>query len=406
LIILRARWVLPVSSPPIRDGWILVEDGVIRAVGGASDRTWRDRAPHPDERDLGDVAILPGLVNAHTHLELSWMRGRIPPADTLSSWIRRLMDLRREAGGDDVDAMERAIGELATTGTVLVADITNTLSSAAPLRASGVEGVVFKEVIGFASGNASSVVEKATACLDAREWTDDLRPSLAVHAPYSVSPALFRAVGAARDRYLPSPCSVHLAESREELEFLDSGTGPWRRLLDEVGAWDTGWSPPGTGPVAYVESLGFLDPALLVVHGVWLTDGELARLASARATVVACPRSNIRTGAGAPPIARFYASGVRVAVGTDSLAGVDDLNLLGELREMRRLAPEVSAARLLRSATCDGATALGFGSDYGAIAPGRRARLAAVSVPANERDVEEYLVNGIGQEQIQPLVMS
>jgi cytosine/adenosine deaminase-related metal-dependent hydrolase len=127
---------------------------------------------------------------------------------------------------------------------------------------------------------------------------------------------------------------------------------------------------------------------------VHLTDGELSRLAAAGATVVACPRSNRWTGAGEPPVGRFYASGVRVAVGTDSLASVDDLNLFAELAEMRRLAPGVPAARILESATLAGATALGFDADFGSIGLGKRAQLLAVRLPAGVAHVEEYLVSG------------
>ena len=124
-------------------------------------------------------------------------------------------------------------------------------------------------------------------------------------------------------------------------------------------------------------------------------DDELSRLARAGASVVACPRSNRWTGAGEPPIERFYASGVRVAIGTDSLASVADLNLFAELAEMRRLAPGFPAARLLDSATRAGAIALGFGAELGTIEPGKHAQLLAVHVPDRVTDVEEYLVNGV-----------
>jgi 5-methylthioadenosine/S-adenosylhomocysteine deaminase len=137
-----------------------------------------------------------------------------------------------------------------------------------------------------------------------------------------------------------------------------------------------------------------VDEHLLAVHGVYFTDAELARLAAAGATLVTCPRSNRWTGAGVPPVERFYASGVRVAVGTDSLASVDDLNLFAELAEVRRLAPGVPAARILESATLAGAVALGFDSELGSITPGKRAQLLAVRLPAGVADVEEYLLSG------------
>jgi 5-methylthioadenosine/S-adenosylhomocysteine deaminase len=128
---------------------------------------------------------------------------------------------------------------------------------------------------------------------------------------------------------------------------------------------------------------------------VQLTDDELSRLAAAGATLVTCPRSNRWTGAGAPPINRFYASRVRVAIGTDSLAGVEDLNLFSELRAIRALAPHVPASAILESVTRSGAEALGFGTELGSIEPGKQAALIAVKVPAGTRDVEEYLVGGI-----------
>ena len=166
---------------------------------------------------------------------------------------------------------------------------------------------------------------------------------------------------------------MHLGESPEEIQFLRDGTGAWRELLEQLGAWNDGWEPPACGPVEYLDRLGLVTGRLLAVHGTQLTDAELARLAAAGATVVTCPRSNRWTGAGTPPIERFYASGVRVAIGTDSLASVEDLNLFDELAAVRRLAPGVPAARLLESATVAGAAALGFAAEFGTIEPGKRA---------------------------------
>jgi 5-methylthioadenosine/S-adenosylhomocysteine deaminase len=133
---------------------------------------------------------------------------------------------------------------------------------------------------------------------------------------------------------------------------------------------------------------------------VHFDDGDLSRLAAAGSTVVACPRSNRWTGAGDPPVERFYRSGVRVAIGTDSLASVDDLNLFSELAAVRQLAPEVPATRILESATLAGAAALGFASELGSIAPGKRAELIGLRLPANVQDVEEYLVGGVGPEDV------
>jgi cytosine/adenosine deaminase-related metal-dependent hydrolase len=196
------------------------------------------------------------------------------------------------------------------------------------------------------------------------------------------------------------PLSVHLGESAQEIEFLRDGTGEWRALLESLGVWNAAWTPPGCGPVDYLDRLGLVNARLLAVHGVQFTGAELARLATAGATVVACPRSNAWTGAGEPPIERFYASRVRVAIGTDSLASVQDLNLFAELAEVRRLAPRVPATAILHSATLAGAEALGFASELGSIEPGKRAELIGVRLPAAVIDVEEYLVSGVGPADI------
>jgi cytosine/adenosine deaminase-related metal-dependent hydrolase len=152
--------------------------------------------------------------------------------------------------------------------------------------------------------------------------------------------------------------------------------------------------------VQFLDDSGFLDARVLAVHGVQMTPADLSRLAARGATLVTCPRSNGHTGAGAPPIEAFYASGVHVAIGTDSLASAPDLSILAELATVRALAPSVPASMLLASATIEGARALGFDADYGTIEPGKSARLIAVDVPAGTSDVEEYLVSGIQREQI------
>jgi cytosine/adenosine deaminase-related metal-dependent hydrolase len=212
------------------------------------------------------------------------------------------------------------------------------------------------------------------------------------HAPYSASPALISEIARRRRE---APLAIHLGESQEELELLRTGRGPLRDILETLGVWTPAWTAPECDPVEYLHRLGYLQPDLLAVHGVHLSDDALARLRRARAVVVTCPRSNAWVGAGVPRLSHLYATGVGVAIGTDSLASAATLNLWDELHEMRRLAPDVTAAALLHSATRQGAVALGLGGEYGSIEAGRRAELLAVDVPAGVTDVEEYLVSGL-----------
>jgi cytosine/adenosine deaminase-related metal-dependent hydrolase len=387
------------TGPPIRDGWIDVEGGRIAQVGnGHSASVHGGHDPTGKVIDLGAVAVLPGLVNAHTHLELSSLRGQVPPCGSLPDWARHLIAARGEV--IDLDDIRAAIAEARCSGTSLVGDISNTLAPVEPLREGPLGGVVFHEVIGFRQPNPEEIARSVAEAIAASREEAGVRIRIAAHAPYSVSPELFRALTEEVDRRDLLPRSVHLAESADEIEFLSSGRGKWRRLLEDLGAWNPAWEPPRSGPVEYLDGLGWIRAGTLVAHGVKLTDRELVRLAGAGATLVTCPRSNVWTGVGSPPVGRFYASGVRVAIGTDSLASCPDLNLFEELAAMRRLAPEVPARRLLESATRVGAGALGFDGDFGSIAAGQTADLIAVRIPDEESDVEEYLVRGIVPGQI------
>lgn len=399
-MILRARWVLPVDRAPIHGGWIEHEAGRILGVGAGQ--------PSGPATDLGDIAILPGLVNAHTHLELSWMFGRVPPAASMDAWIRTLMRVRRDGPAEGeagaVRAMREAAAALRATGTVLVGDISNTLSSPRVLADAGLGGVVFHEILGFNEADPVGATDEAwRRAADASNAVSSAPAPLGVtvcaHAPYSTAPGLIREI-AARGR---GPLSIHLAESPEEVMFLKTGGGPIRRMLEELGVWSPAWRTPACDPVTFISDLGYLKPGTLVVHGVQFTDGNLARLRESGATLVTCPRSNEWVGAGTPRIARFYDANVPVAIGTDSLASAPTLNMFDELAELRRIAPEVSASALLDSATRQGARALRLERSYGTIAAGKRAALVSVRVPAGVRDVEEYLVSGVPEAAVNPI---
>jgi cytosine/adenosine deaminase-related metal-dependent hydrolase len=392
----RSDWLLPISDDPIRGGWVGITAGRISGIGVGS---------APESIDLGRAVILPALVNVHTHLELSYLYDRVPPGTAFIEWVRTLMALRRQhpdpASPDILVAARRAIAAARASGTGLLGDVSNTLVTVPLLREAGMPAQVFHELLGFNVEDPVARVGAGAAAVAAAAADDrEVRVTLAAHAPYSVSPGMFRAIRAAIDERPAPVTSVHLGESADEVQFLEDGTGSFRTLLEELGVWTTDWTPPGASPVGYLSDLGFLDRCVLVVHGVQFDGEGLSRLASLGATVASCPRSNVHVGVGSPPLEAFYAMNVRVAFGTDSLASAADLNLFSELKEARRIAPRVPARRLIESATLTGAEALGFGDECGTIDIGKRAWLIAVSIPAGVGDVEEYLVGGIEPDAI------
>jgi cytosine/adenosine deaminase-related metal-dependent hydrolase len=384
-----ADWVLPIAQRPLRRASLTIADGRITriAAGETSDAV-----------DLGHAAILPALVNAHTHLELSYLHGQIPAAPSFGQWVRAVMATRRQypdaADRRIIEPARAAIAQARRCGTGLVGDISNTLVTPALLREAGMPAQVFYELTGFTEPDPTGRVREARERADLAS-EGEVRVDVAPHAPYSVSAGLFTAMREDLDRHPSGRSSVHLGENPEEVELLRSGSGAIRAVLEELGRWPADWQPPGGSPVEYLRDLGFLGPRTLVVHGVQFSGDDLTALRDLGVTLVSCPRSNVYVGVGSPPLEAFYAMDVEVALGTDSLASAPDLDMFAELGEARRIAPKVPAQRLLESATVVGARALGFGGNFGTLEPGKRASALVVRVPEEVVDVEEYLVSGV-----------
>ncbi len=204
--------------------------------------------------------------------------------------------------------------------------------------------------------------------------------SLAAHAPYSTSPDLIRtAKGWDRDRCLPF--SIHVAETQEELEFLQNGSGFFRELLQTLGRWVPTWQAPGVSPVAYLDRLGVLDELTLLVHAVHLNESDWSTVAQWGCTVCFCPRSNAQLQVGRPNIEAAVELGIPMALGTDSLTSNRDLNIFHEAAYVLDRYPLVPPQQVMRMATLGGARALLQDQDFGSIEPGKRAALLAVQLP-------------------------
>jgi cytosine/adenosine deaminase-related metal-dependent hydrolase len=381
--LLRAAWVIPVNAPPVPDGAILLEGGRIVAVDEYSHLV-KQLPAGTGIVDYGDTAILPALVNAHTHLELTALGGRIPlPQPGFPAWLRHLLPLRAALTEEQsLRGVLEGQRQLRDNGVAVYGDVSNRFHLEPPAGNGIPRGHTFLETLGFDVASLDSA-------LDGLEWrgfreSGGLPPavSLAAHACYSTSADLIQAAKG-WDRKHGVPFAIHVAEHLEEMQFIQDGTGFCRDLLENLGRWVPGWRAPGVSPVAYLDRLGVLDDRTLLVHVVHLTESDWQVVAQRRCSVCFCPRSNASLQVGRPAIETAVRLGVPAALGTDSLASNRDLNLFAEAALVLDHHPGVRPEAVLHMATLGGAQALLEHADFGSIEAGKRAALLAVLLPAH-----------------------
>jgi cytosine/adenosine deaminase-related metal-dependent hydrolase len=373
--LLSAPWVLPIATPEIAEGAVaLAADDTILAVGPR--RELRARYPElPEERGLG--ALLPGLVNAHTHVELSALAGRVPGGGGFVPWGTKLMAERAAlAPTTIVQAAHAAARAAVAAGTAAVGDVCGRLDDAVPaLAEAGLHGIVFHELVGSREARTGDALADAGAERDAfvatQPWPRRLAYVPAPHAPYSVGAPLFRRIFAAAAA-AGVTTSVHLAEDDAEIELLLHGTGAWPPVLERMGV-PTGSRTPKLRPVRYLEALGAFAGARapLLVHMVCADHEDRALAGEHAAPVVLCARSNLHIGGRLPDVPALVREGLALALGTDSLASSPDLSLWGEVATLAARFPDIAPAAWLALATRGGAEALGLPA-LGVLAPGKR----------------------------------
>lgn len=406
--ILAAHLLLTMISPPLEDGAISVEDGIILEVGKRKELL--RRYPFSSLKDLGKAAILPGLVNAHTHLELTALH---PPKGPFLDWLLNLIEAKQ--GLDEAfyrRSAQQGIEELLRAGTTTVGEITSAGASFQALKARGLRGIVYYEALGpdpeRAEVIAEGVEEKVKALRN--EAGSLLKVGLSPHAPYSLSEKLLDLLSELAQR-LQLPLAIHLAETMEEATYIRNGTGPIleRLLQGKGGRGDSSHRSRGLTPVELLARHGLLTPSTLAVHAVHVGEGDRELLASHGVSIAHCPRSNYFLQVGTAPLLAYLAKGMRVGLGTDSLASNESLSLWDEMRFAFALhGGKVSAERLLRMATLGGAEALGLAKEIGSLEPGKRADLVAVRLhgfgltgpAAGDRDPYRFLVFNIGSGDV------
>jgi cytosine/adenosine deaminase-related metal-dependent hydrolase len=379
---LKARYVFPVAGEPIADGVVTFDDRRILAVGADASGGEID--------DLGNVAIIPGLVNAHTHLEFSHLDEPVGSRGMgLGEWIATLTATLRgqdhSRGRPPADAVRRGLEESSAAGVTTLGEIAQPGWPVHDFQTARLDATVFLELIATTDEDVDETLKLAHRHIaSASTGESNWRPGLSPHAPYSVHPRLLSGAVAISARH-KVPLAFHLAESPEELEFLKTASGPFRDLLERLGKWDAAAHRTGRRPLDFLRMLA---PAhrSLIVHGNYLSDEEIAFIAghAGRMSVVYCPRTHHYFDHAPHPLEKLLAAGVNVALGTDSRASSPDLSLLSDMRHVAHCHPAISPATVLRMGTLCGAKALGCGQEAGTIEAGKRPNLAVVPLPNRE----------------------
>ena len=391
--LLCAEWVAPMDQPILRPGAVVLDGGRILAVGPAA--SLRQAHPGAAVEHLGQSVLLPGLVNAHTHLELSDARPNPPPAGGFAAWLLQIIARAPNDPAHHQRAIESAtrsgIDQCLRFGITSVGDITRQpqwtrpILSASPLRVTS-----YGEVQAMAQ-RRSLLEPRLAAATESSCATERLVIGLSPHAPYSIEPAGYeRCLAEARQRGLP--LATHLAESPHEADFLSHHAGPFRQLWDTLAAWDDRVPRFAGGPIRLAQELGLLDHPTLLAHVNYCDDEDLAFLARGQASVVYCPRTHAYFGHPPHRWRQMLDRGINVALGTDSCASSPDLNLVDDLRFVHKLDPQADVRILWEMATIRAARALQRESEIGSLTPGKRADL--IAFPAAGRDPLRHIFAG------------
>src|SRR4051812_3176473 len=376
----HARWVLPITQPPIENGTVVENGGKIIYVGPSAG------APAGEDHELGESILMPGLVNTHTHLELTVMRGFLEDLD-FSDWIDKLRQSRNEVLDDSVllDSAKFGIIERLEAGITTYADTCSSGVVMQAMRELGVRGIMYQETFGPDPSACDAAIRDLEKRLDAltSEQTDIVQLGVSPHAPYTVSDALYAATAElARDRRLP--LAMHIAESSAEENLVVRGDGPfgerWRRRGIET-------SPRARSAIGLLEKLDVLQPGSLLIHCVRVDDADITTIARRGCSVAHCPASNAKFGHGVAPLLPLLAAGIAVGIGSDSVASNNRMDILDEARlavlvhrGAARKHDAFGAHQALALATIGGARALGLEDRIGSLEIGKDADLAAFRI--------------------------
>ncbi len=393
-MLLTARYVLPISSDYIEDGAVLVRDDKIVEVGPASDLL--ARYPEEETRDFGMAAIMPGLVNCHSHLEYSIMRG-ILNDDPYVAWKTFITEKESLLTEDDwINSAILGAYESASGGITTIADVTATGASLIAGERMGLRGIIYREVGAPSRDQVTPAMEEAVAQIE--DWqahltTDRFRIGIGPDSLYTCHPLILKEIA----RYAIDedvPVAIHMAGSHEESDFIRYGSSPFSIASDSEThrAYESSQSvellPAGCSPVQYALNWDILfAPEVLAVHCVKVDDLDIRTLAENHVNVCVCPRANAKLGMGVAPVIKMQRAGIAVGLGTDSPAAADSIDLIEEMRFTMLILRAINGKDgfiqgpdMIRMATLDSARALGIDDIVGSLDPGKHADIIAVDL--------------------------
>jgi len=382
-----ADWVLPVATPYVRRGGVVVRGQRILDLGPAD--ALRERYPEAGVVDFEQAIIMPGFVNAHSHVEYTTFRG-ILDDEAFGDWILQLVDVKASLTAEEYEqsALLGAVESLAS-GITTTADVTYTGLSMRALKQVGLRGIVFQEVYGIDDTRLDETMSELGRRLERlrAEASPELAVGIAPHAPYTVSSRLYQAIARyARERGIK--LASHVAESKEEVTFVRSGSGKFAHDFREKMGWERMLVQPyGVSPIKYLQQWDVFGPDFLAVHCVQANIDDLRILKQKGVAVAHCPKSNAKTGCGVAPLTDLLRLGVRVGLGTDSPASSNIMDMFDEMRVAlflhrahERDVHALDAEKCIRIATLGGAEALGLDDEVGSLEAGKLADFIAVDV--------------------------
>ncbi len=411
-MIYEADWVLPITEPLLRQGSVRVEAGVITDVAPSAEM--RSRYPGEAVVNFHHAILMPGFVNTHVHLDYSAFRGLFDDCD-FGDWMLKFMVSKRKLDSADY-AASAMLGAMECVGSGITTIGDTIFDGEATLRAAstfGLRGYAFVEAFGMDDSKIGLTLQRVEERVArARALAGPLvTVGLSPHAPYTVSGALFRALTAYAARE-GLKVATHVAESLAEVTFVRNGAGVLAHDFRELVGWDSlPWMPTGTSPVKFLEQWDALGADIIAIHCVQVTPSDIEVLKKHNVAVAHCPKSNAKLGCGIAPVGDFLSAGLRVGIGTDSLATNNILDMFDEMRMAIFLhrasqgsAVCISAEQVLRMATLGGAQVLGLEEAVGSLRPGKRADMIAVDMEYSHfspiDDPVSALVYGANQEDV------